>query len=92
MWDINESFKDSTELSGSVTIFLNSDKPLNPYHISYPISWTGYINNTPIEIIQLSSSSKFIENYEFKTYPNGYSMYHNRIVSIIDNCLRKALD
>lgn len=92
MWDINQSFTDSTELSGRVSIFLNSDKALNPYNISYPITWTGYINNHPIEIIQPSSSSSFIENYEFSTYPNGYSLYHSRIVSLIDTCLRRSLD
>lgn len=92
MWDINQSFKDSTEISGHVTIFLNADKPLNPYHISYPVSWTGYINNEPVRILQISSSLKFSENYNFEIYPNGYSIYQTKIIEAIDNLLRKALD
>lgn len=92
MWDINESYKDNTELSGHVTIMLKADKPLNPYHIDYPIAWTGFINNDKIEIIQLSSSSSFRENYEFKTFPISFSIYEGRILKLIDTCLRRALD
>jgi hypothetical protein len=92
MWDINQSFNDSTELSGHVTIMLRANKPLNPYHVSYPIIWTGFINNDKIEITQLSSSSSFMENYEFKTFPINFSMYEGRIVKLIDTCLRRALD
>ncbi|MFP9113921.1 hypothetical protein ACLI1A_08255 [Flavobacterium sp. RHBU_3] len=92
MWDINQSFKDNNEMSGHVSIFLNADKPLNPYHISYPIAWTGYINNEPVKIVQTSSSSKFIENYNFEIYPYGYSLYQTKIVDAIDRLLRRALD
>lgn len=92
MWDINKSFKDNAEPSGHVTIMLNADKPLNPYHISYPITWTGFINNDKIVIIQPSSSSSFSENYEFTTFPIRLSMYEGKIVKLIDNCLRRALD
>ncbi|MDM1412536.1 hypothetical protein HX038_17635 [Myroides odoratimimus] len=92
MWQINKRFKDSTELSGNVTIFLNANKPLNPYDISYPITWSGFVNNQPIEIIQPSSSSSFMENYEFVNYPKGYYIYQNRIITLIDELLRKSLD
>lgn len=92
MWTINESTKVVTEMSGRVSLLLNPDKPLSPYHVSYPIVWTGFINNNPIEIIQISSSSSFMENYEFKIYPEGYYSFQNYIISVIDNCLRKALD
>ena len=92
MWDINQSFKDNTELSGHVTIMLNADKPLNPYNISYPVTWNGFINNEKIVIIQSSSSSSFSENYEFKTFPISFSIYEGRIVKLIDTCLRRALD
>ena len=69
MWEINESFKDSTELSGFVSILLKSDKPLNPYHVSYPITWSGFVNNEPIEIVQPSENSSYMSDFEFTKYP-----------------------
>lgn len=88
MWEINETFDDYSHPTNKGWIYLNADQEMNPYQIKYPITWTGFVSNNKVIIIQNSQSSKFIEGYEFKVFPEKYSDIKNQIVSIIDKYLR----
>lgn len=92
MWDINKTIRDITAPSGHVSILLNSNTTLHYQRITYPITWSGFVDNHPVEILQKSSMSSFAEGYEFRVYPDGYSIYEDQIIKLIDNCLRRALD
>ena len=92
MWDINQTFKDVTQPRGKSSVFLDADKPLDPYHITYPVTWSGYFNNEKIEIVQNSSMSSLSGSYEFTTYPADASLFESEIIKAIDDLLRRALD
>ena len=92
MWDINAQFENLTGNGRKSTIFLKANQELNIFITEYPITWTGFIDNQNIEIIQPTSSSSFSENYKFKTFPDEYFIYKEEIILLINNRLKRALD
>jgi hypothetical protein len=88
MWLINEYFEDIGSFRNKSSLHLNADKPIDPYHISYPILWTGFLNNEKIVIKQLGESSSRFTDYEFIEYPENFSYLQVRVVKYIDDYLR----
>jgi len=80
------------KLIDGVMIVLTSNKELNPYHISYPIVWSGSVGNSDVIIIQKTHFSSFVEGYEFEKFPEKYFYLKERIIKDIDNYLSKKLD
>jgi hypothetical protein len=91
MWQINEAFEDIGRFRDKSTLFLNADKPINPYSITYPILWAGFLNNEKVMIKQIDSSSFHISDYDFIDFPDEYSYLQGAIVKAIDKYL-KILD
>jgi hypothetical protein len=88
MWDINEIVEDYSRPNGKSYINLNSNNKLDPYHISYPISWTGFVNSKPIKIIQKGQTSSSVSDYDFTEFPEEYLGLRASIVGLIDKKLR----
>lgn len=88
MWQINKEFSDPTHPRGKQGIYLNADKPMSPYHISYPIIWSGFVGQNTVEIIQKGESAKYKDDFEFVKFPPGLSYLEGDIISYIDNFLR----
>jgi hypothetical protein len=88
MWEIQESFKDELHPIGRGLFCLNPDKMITPYHIKYPILWTGYINNTPIKILQKGVSAKYRDDFDLVEFPDTHYFVINQIIEHIDNYLR----
>ena len=91
MYLINKVFKDIINSRGESNLQLKTDTPISPYHMDYPILWTGFLNNEKIKIKQKSSWSSHIPEFEFLECPNEYSYLQQKIVKEINNYL-KILD
>ena len=91
MWQIEKEFDDYTHPIGKGWLNLNADKPMNPYKISYPIIWSGFISNIKVEIIQKGKSSYSVNDFDFKDFPEKYSFLKGDIVAWINKYL-KTLD
>ncbi len=78
--------------SGKTYVTLDANKPITSYHISYPISWIGFVCGYEVEIIQLTDNSFSIEDYEFKKYPLKFNYLKEIIINLIDDFLHKNLD
>ncbi|HEY2584079.1 MAG TPA: hypothetical protein VGI43_19885 [Mucilaginibacter sp.] len=61
---------------------------MSPHHISYPILWSGFLNNEKIIVKQLSVSSSHITDFEFVEYPEQYAYLKGEIMTAINNYLR----
>lgn len=92
MWDIDQTIKDNSKRSGKSSLYLNSNKPLNPYHISYPIEWTGFLNGKSIKIIQMKESSSRTADYDFSELALEDSVLKGDIAKYIDTKLKRCLD
>jgi len=92
MFDIDEKFEDYSQPNGKSYLKINSDKPLDPYRISYPITWTGFLNGKPIKIIQMGQSSSSTSDYDFIQFPEDDRGLCGDIAHIIDRKLHKLLD
>ncbi len=92
MWDIDEDIEDYSRSSRKSYIRLNSNKPLNPYHISYPVEWIGFMNNKPVKIVQKDQSSSSASDYDFVEFPKEYLRFSGDIVHFIDTKLKRRLD
>lgn len=88
MWEIDERLDVSAYHLGRNKIYLNSDKQIDTYHITYPITWKGLLNGNKVEITQKTSSSSFMDDYEFVIYPEEFSDLKGEIVQVIDRYLR----
>lgn len=88
MWQINSKFEDDFQPLGKSSFYLKTNSNLSPYNIEYPISWTGFINNIEIEIIQISQSAFEVNDFEFITFPEKYSYVKNSIAKSINNYLK----
>tara|TARA_R100000306_G_scaffold56423_1_gene54221 strand:+ start:7941 stop:8216 length:276 start_codon:yes stop_codon:yes gene_type:complete len=88
MWQINKSYNDPNHPTGKGWIYLNADKPMDPYHITYPVTWTGFVGQNPVTIVQKGESGKYIEDFVFENFPAGLSYLKVDIVQYIDNYLR----
>lgn len=92
MWDIDEKIEDYSQPSRKSYIRLNSNKPLNPYYISYPVEWTGFVNSKPVKIIQMGQSSSSTSDYDFSEFPEEHLGLRGDIVEHIDTKLKRLLD
>ena len=88
MWQIDERIEDVTHPRGQISVFLNADKPMSPYHFNPPIKWSGYFDSQEVEIIQNNSSASSIDAFDFKKFPDKYSHFKGDIVGLIDEYLR----
>jgi len=88
MWQISEEFEDYTHPIGKGWVNLNADKPMNPYHISYPITWSGFVSGQEVRIIQKSFSAFSLSDFDFVEFPDKYSYIKSDIVKWIDKYLR----
>jgi hypothetical protein len=87
MWRISERFDDDNHYPRKASINLNPDKDLNPYTIAYPLIWTGYVAGQQVEIIQISNSASFINDFDFKVFPENYNFIKSDIIKHIHICL-----
>jgi hypothetical protein len=87
MWQIVEKFDDYTHPTGKGTVLLNANKDMNPYTLSYPITWTGYINDTEVIIIQKTQSALVESDFDFIEFPEIYSF----LKGFIPDWVHKAL-
>lgn len=71
---------------------LTSNETISLAGFSYPIIWTGYINNDKLEVHLLSSISSIDSNYKFVTLPVKYSDYTSEIMKAIDDRMHVLLD
>lgn len=89
MWQINSQFNDDFHPNRQSSYYLKTDSNLSPYNIVYPIIWTGFINNTKIEIKQLSQSASEVDDFVWINFPEQYLNIQNLIVNSINNYLKK---
>ena len=87
MWQISERFDDDNYYPRKSSINLNADKALNPYTITYPLIWTGYVAGQEVEIIQISNSASSKNDFDFKVFPANYNFIKADIVKHIHTCL-----
>ena len=88
MWQIKERFDDSSQSSGKGMTYLKADQPMSPSHLTYPITWTGFISNKRVEIIQLDSSAISLDDFTFQEFPEQYTYLKSSIIDWIHNYLR----
>lgn len=88
MWQINEVFEDYDHPVGKGWLYLNADKPMNPYHITYPVTWSGTIAQKEVKIVQRGNFVFSLDDLEFEIFPEKYEYVKGRIVEWIDDYLR----
>jgi hypothetical protein len=88
MSEISEKFEDYMNNGVRAYINLNPDKEMNPYTITYPITWSGNIAGHEVIIVQEHASSNLIDDYDFKVFPSVYNPLKSDIVKLIDKHLR----
>lgn len=88
MWQINKEYSDPSHPRGKQGIYLNADKPMSPYHISYPITWSGFVGQNKVIIIQKGESAKYSDDFDFVNFPSALSYLQGEIATYIDNYLR----
>jgi len=88
MWQIKEEFKDNRHPIGKSWVYLNADKPINPWHISYPITWSGFVDGNKVKIIQKGQLAYSVDDFEFEEFPKIYEYIKGRIVKWINDYLR----
>jgi len=88
MWQIDKQFEDDYHPSGKGYVYLKADKPMTPYHITYPVTWTGFVGRIKVQIIQKSDSALTLDDFDFKDYPEKYSYLKYSIIKWIHDYLR----
>lgn len=91
MWAIEEEFDDYSRHKYKGSIVLNPSKTIHFQFTDYPVKWNGLINGEKIEIVLNSSSSSFLENYEWPIYPEKYNDLKNQIVRAIDKYIDRVM-
>jgi hypothetical protein len=91
MWDINKIFEDIGNYRDESSLQLNSHTPIGPFNYSYPIIWSGFLNNEEIVIKQLSDHSEFITEFEFINYPEKFNYLKSNIRNFIHEYLDQRL-
>ena len=94
MPQIDERIRDSRQRTptGNITIALDADKTIHYQHITYPVTWTGFVAGERVEIVQLDSSSSFMHDYEFRLFPERFDDVKSDVKDLIDNYLHRMLD
>jgi len=85
---INKTFEDKINPLGKSYLLLDANKPVSPSHITYPILWSGFLNNEKVVIKQKGSWSSHFPNYEFLDYPIEYSYLQKRVIDEINEYLK----
>ena len=88
MYLVEGSFPDYSSFNKKGTFNLNCDKAMAPGHWSTPIKWSGYINNTAVSFIQIKSSGKFLNCYDWTGFPENYDSAKSYIVEAIDKKMK----
>ena len=88
MWQIKEQFDDYSHPTGKGRVYLKSDQPLHPSAIEWPLTWSGFINNTEVVITQDGLFAGDMDNFDFKSFPQKYNHLKGQIVDWIDDKLR----
>ena len=92
MYQINKDIPDYSSPNNKSSVMLNPNKTINPYTITYPVEWKGFVAGVPITIIQKGSSSSFIDDYDFLDIPPQISNLKHSVVEVIDTYLKRMLD
>jgi len=87
MWLISERFDDDNFYPRKSSINLKPDQALNPYTITYPLNWTGFVAGHKVEIVQLSNSTSSINDFDFKLFPINYEFVKADIIRHIHSSL-----
>lgn len=88
MWKISKQFDDYSHPMGKGWLRLNTDPPINPFTISYPVTWIGFINENKVRIIQKDRETITIDDFDFIEFPEKYAYLKAYIVEWIDEYLR----
>jgi len=88
MKDIDEKFEDFAQLTKKSSLVLDADKSLN-FQVSYPIVWTGYLNNEKIKILQTEKHARILTSFEFEVFPEVLERHKETVINIIDKCLKR---
>lgn len=75
----------------SFTIALEPDQALNPNTWRPPITWTGYINDHEVVIIQKDSFTNISSDFEFAIFPENLSLIKHDIIILIKRAV-KSMD
>lgn len=89
MFDIQQEIDDSFSRTGKSHLSLNADGKLDPYHISYPILWTGYLNNQAI-IVRQADSSTLESAYKFVGILDDNRQVQLSVIRIIKEKIDRA--
>lgn len=92
MYEIHRDIPDYSSPRNKSSVMLNPNKTINPYTITYPVEWKGFVANVPVTIIQKGSSSSFIDDYDFGDLPPSISNLKYSVVEVIDTYLKRMLD
>lgn len=77
---------------GRVTISLDADKPIDPYHITYPVTWTGIVDGERVEIVQPSSASLNANFFEWPVFPQRLDNLKSDVAQMINRYLHNRMD
>lgn len=84
------SFNDDSSIykAREITVKLKPDQSLNPFTWKPPILWDGFIDNTPVTIIQTERHALSINAFDWSGIPEAYYYLRNKIVAAIDKVMR----
>ncbi|MEI3799601.1 MULTISPECIES: hypothetical protein [unclassified Chitinophaga] len=92
MAQINITITDSNGTNGKSYVTLNSEVPIGPNGIDYPINWSGHINNEEVTVIQKDSLSWSPNSYDFAGTPKKFSHLQKHIIDSISNYMDSMLN
>jgi hypothetical protein len=73
MWQIEKEFDDYSHPIGKGWVNLKADKPMNPYRITYSITWSGFVSGNNVKIIRKRQSSYSLNDFDFSGFPEKYA-------------------
>lgn len=88
MHTIEKRFDDYSRPNNKGLLRLKPNQPIVLSDQSWPIVWSGYLNDIEVSVIQESGSSSDPSNYELKDFPQQYEWLKGSIVDLIDDEFR----
>lgn len=88
MAKVQTEFTDYTRPNNKGFINLQAGQSFNPYTWKPPINWSGTVNGTQVNFVQIDSSGYDKSCYNFSQLPKGMEYTIDYIVKAIDDAMR----
>lgn len=84
MYLVEGKFPDYTNHDREGSFALNPDKAMHPSVWLPPINWSGFVNNTKVDFIQVSSDATDKDDFDFGNFPQKFNSAISYIIEAID--------